>query len=52
MHESTEIEDDYSDLGHDIDDFKAKTKIAIKFQLIFHKFKISKKINTIKAYSF
>lgn len=43
---------DFPDSGYDIDDFKAGVIVAVEFQILLHNFKISKKINTVKVYSF
>lgn len=46
------VKGDYPDLGYDMDDFKAGTRLALEFQLVLCNFKVSKRVNAVKAYSF
>lgn len=43
---------DFLNLGHNIDNFKAKATIAEEFQILLYNFKTSKKIDVVKAYLF
>lgn len=52
MHKFTKIKSDYPDSRHGINDFTARTRVAIKFQLVFYDFKTLKKIDTVKTYFF
>ena len=47
-----EIDRNYPNLGHDIDNFKARAKIAMKFQVNSRNFKARKKIDLVKRYLF
>lgn len=47
--EKAEIEENYQNPRHNIDNFKARAKLAIEFQINFRNFKTNKKINTVKA---
>lgn len=52
MRKSIKFKDDYPDLGHYMDDFKAKIKVAIEFQMILCNFKTLKRVDAIKTYFF
>lgn len=52
MRKSIKFKDDYLDLGHDMEDFKAKVRVAIEFQIVLCNFKISKRVDAIKTYFF
>ncbi len=40
------------DPGHNVDDFKARATMAVKFQILLYNFKASKKVDVVKAYLF
>ena len=52
MCKSVKVKSDYSDLGYDVNDFKAGARVAVEFQIVLRNFRISKKIDAVKAYSF
>lgn len=52
MRKFVKIKGDYPDSKHNVNNFKAKLKIAIKIQLVSYNFKVSKKIDVIKAHFF
>ena len=47
-----EVDKDYSNLGHNVDNFKIGAKVAMEFQINSRNFKASKKIDAIKAHLF
>lgn len=49
---STDISSNYSNLGHDVDKFKAGAIVAVEFQILLRNFKASKKIDAVKTYLF
>lgn len=49
---SVKIKGNYLDPRHDVDDFKAKARVAMEFWEVLCNFKTSERINTIKAYFF
>ena len=44
--------DDYPDPGHDVEDFRAGSAVAVEFQIHSRNFKATKKTDATKAYSF
>lgn len=49
---SADVDSDYPDPGHDVDDFKSGATVAVEFQILSRNFKASKKVDAVKAYSF
>ena len=49
---SADIDTDYPNPGHNVNDFKSGARVAIEFQILSWNFKASKKVDTVKAYSF
>lgn len=47
-----EIEKNYLNLAYDVDNFKARAKVAVKFQVNSRNFKTNKKIDALKIYLF
>lgn len=52
VHKSAKVKGDYPDLRNDIDNFKAKARVAIEFQIVLCNFKALKRIDAVKAYFF
>lgn len=52
VHKSANIKGDYPDSRNNMDDFKVKVKIAIKFYLVLYNFKVLKRVDVINTYSF
>lgn len=52
MRKFANVKGDYPDPRHDVDDFKSGARIAIEFQVVLHNFKVSKRVDAIKAYFF
>lgn len=52
MRKSANVKGDYPDPRNDVDDFKAGARIAMEFYLVLYNFKVSKRVDTIKTYSF
>lgn len=52
VRESAGVTSDFPDPGHEIDDFKSGATVAVEFQVLSRNFKTSKRVDTIKAYSF
>lgn len=46
------INTNYPNLRHNVNNFKSGAKMAIEFQIMSQNFKASKKMNTVKAYLF
>lgn len=47
---SVDVNSDYPNLGHDVDNFKLGATMAIKFQILSQNFKASKKVDIVKTY--
>ncbi len=47
--ESANVSSDFSDPGHDVDNFKMGATVVVEFQILSHNFKASKKVDAIKA---
>lgn len=52
VRKSADMDADYPDPGHDVDDFKNWSKVAIEFQVLSRNFIASKRVDAVKAYSF
>lgn len=52
MWKTTKIDADYPDPGHDMDNFRNGSKVAVEFQIVSQNFKASKKVDVVKAFSF
>lgn len=48
----TKVKGNNPNPGHNVDDFKAGTMVAVKFQLVLRNFKVFKKIDVVKIYLF
>lgn len=49
---SVDVNSDFPNLGHDVNDFKLGTIVAVEFQIVLHNFKASKKVEAVIVYSF
>ena len=49
---SADVDTNYPDPEHDVDDFKSGARVAMEFQILSRNFKASKKVNVVKTYSF
>lgn len=52
VRKTSDMNADYPDPGHDVDDFRNGSKVAVEFQIVSRNFRASKKIDAVKAYSF
>ncbi len=52
VRKTTNVDADYLNPGHDVDDFKNGLRVAIGFQIVSRNFKASKKVDVVKAFSF
>lgn len=52
VQKTTDMDADYLDPGHDIDNFKNGLKVGIEFQMVSWNFKAFKKVDVVKAVSF
>ena len=49
---SADVNSDYPNPGHNVDNFKSGATVAVEFQILSRNFKASKKVDAVKAYSF
>ncbi len=49
---TTDVDADYPDPGHDVDKFKNGSREAVEFLIVSQNFKASKKLDVVKAFSF
>lgn len=49
---SADVNGVYPDPKHNVDNFKARARVAVEFQLLSRNFKASRKIDAVKDYSF
>lgn len=52
VRKTTDMDADYPNPGHDVDDFKNGSKVAVEFQIMSRNFKASKKVDAVKAFFF
>ena len=50
--ELANVSSDFPNPGYNVDDFKARTIVAVEFQILLRNFKASKKVDIVKAYLF
>lgn len=52
IHKSNKIKDNYLDLRHNVNNFKAGIMVAVKFELVLRYFNIYKQLDIVKTYLF
>ncbi len=50
--ESANVSSEFPDVGHNVNNFKARATVVVEFQILLHNFKASKKVDAVKAYLF